>query len=118
MFVCPEQVGGLPTPREPAEIESGKTAKQVLDGEAAVLTKSGEDVTKEYIRGARIALDMCKEYGIKIAILKARSPSCGSLFVYDGSYSGSKVKGRGVTAELLIQEGIKVYNEENFPKDL
>lgn len=78
VFMCPEQLGGLPTPREPSEIEKGKTAKDVLEGKGKVLTKQGSDVTEQYVTGARRVLKFCQEMGIGIAVLKARSPSCGS----------------------------------------
>lgn len=115
VFLCPEQLGGLPTPREPAEIEKGKTAEDVLEGEGKVLTKSGKDVTKQFVLGAQRILAFCQEIGIETAILFAGSPSCGSKQTYDGTFSGTKRPGRGITAELLEQNGIKVYNEDNFP---
>lgn len=116
--MCPEQTGGLSTPREPSEVEPGKTAKDVLNGAGRVLTKSGKDLTKEYINGAKEVLELCKNLSIKIAVLKAKSPSCGSVLVYDGTFTETKISGKGVTAELLEQNGIKVYSEDNFPKDL
>jgi uncharacterized protein YbbK (DUF523 family) len=118
IFFCPEQGGGLSTPRIPSEIEYGKTSSLVLSDKAKVLSKEGKDVTKEFVNGAKMALQLCKEFDLKIAILKAKSPSCGSMKTYDGSFTGTKRKGSGITAELLKQNGIKVYNEENFPSDL
>ena len=114
VFLCPEQIGGLPTPREPAEIESGRTAKDVLNGEAKVLTVTGKDVTGQFIAGAQRILKFCQEMGVEIAILKSCSPSCGSLQTYDGTYTDTTIAGRGTTAELLEQNGIRVYNEKNF----
>ena len=74
VFMCPEQLGGLPTPREPSEIEPGKTAKNVLKGNGRVLIKTGEDVTRQFITGAQRVLKFCQQLGVKIAILKAKSP--------------------------------------------
>ena len=116
IFMCPEQLGGLSTPREAAEIEHGKTAKDVLVGKGKVLTKTGKDVTKEFVAGAKRVLKFCQEIEIKIAILKAKSPSCGSQRTYDGTFTGKKISGKGIVAELLSQNGIKVYNENNFPR--
>lgn len=116
--MCPELAGGFSTPREPAEIESGKTAKEVLDGTAKVLDKNGKDVTAEFVNGAKELLKVCKEKGIRIAILKEGSPSCGSGKTYDGTFSGQKILGRGITAELLSQNEITVYCEHNFPKEI
>ncbi len=114
VFLCPEQIGGLPTPREPAEIESGYTARDVLNGEARVLTVTGKDVTGQFVTGAQRILEFCQEMGVETAILKSGSPSCGSLQTYDGTFTDTTIAGRGTTAELLEQNGIKVYNEENF----
>ena len=114
VFMCPEQIGGLPTPREPAEIESGYTAKDVLQGDAKVLSITGKDFTEQFVTGAQRILKFCQEMGIEIAILKADSPSCGSKRTYDGSFTDIKIPGKGITAELLAQNGIKVYNEKNF----
>lgn len=118
VFLCPEQLGGLSTPREPAEIEAGKTAADVLSGEAKVLAKSGKDVTGEFVSGARRILAFCREMGIKTVILKAQSPSCGSQQTYDGTFSETLRPGRGITAELLAQNGIAIYHEENYPAQL
>ena len=118
VFMCPEQAGGMPTPREPSEIEYGKTAKDILVGAGRVLTKSGRDVTKEFVDGAKQVLALCKELGITTAVLKEKSPSCGSIKTYDGTFTGTKISGKGITAELLTQHGIQVYSEENFPDNL
>jgi uncharacterized protein YbbK (DUF523 family) len=114
VFLCPEQIGGLTTPREPSEIEIVKTAKDVLVGEAKVLTNTGKDVTEQFVVGARRILKFCQEMGVEIAILKSGSPTCGSKQTYDGSFTDTKIPGKGITAELLEQNGIKVYNEKNF----
>lgn len=113
MPVCPEQLGGLETPRDPHEILQG-TGRNVLDGNGKVVSVKGKDSTENFIKGAHEALKIAKSCNAKIAILKAKSPSCGCGTIYDGSFSGSKKEGNGVTAELLIKNGIKVYTEENF----
>jgi len=118
IFICPEQIGGLATPRVPAEIEHGKTAKDVLEGRAKVVGDDGSDVTREFVNGANETLKLCKRLGIKIAILREKSPSCGSSKVFDGTFLGNKISGHGITTELLINNGITVYSEENFPADL
>jgi uncharacterized protein YbbK (DUF523 family) len=114
VFVCPEQLGGLSTPRPPAEIVGG-TGEDVLDGRARVITKDGVDVTEQFLKGAQEALRMARLVKAEEAILKERSPSCGSALIYDGTYSGSKIPGDGVTAALLKRHGIKVYSEETDP---
>ena len=118
VFLCPEQLGGLSTPRDPAEIEAGKTAKDVLEGKGKVITRTGTDVTKQYVSGAQRLLAFCQEIGIETAILKAGSPSCGSRETYDGTFSNTMRPGKGITAELLDQGGVKVYSEENFPAEI
>ncbi|MGI6082235.1 MAG: DUF523 domain-containing protein [Limnochordia bacterium] len=102
---CPEQAGGLPTPREPAEIVGGD-GEAVLAGSAHVRTQGGMNVTEQYLRGAQAALKLCQELGIKRAVLKARSPSCGVRAIYDGTFSGATRPGAGVTAALLRRHGI------------
>lgn len=109
--ICPEMAGGLPTPRPPAEIQPTKSAEAVLNGQGKVLTIHGGDVTAEYIRGAQKALELAQKHNIRVAILKARSPSCGSKQVYDGSHSRNLIEGMGVTALLLSQHGIQVFDE-------
>ena len=96
--VCPEQLGGLATPRPPAERRDSR-----------VVTESGADVTKEYRRGAEETLKLCKLLDCQAAVLKERSPSCGRGLVYDGTFTGTLTAGDGVTAELLEQHGIPVY---------
>lgn len=105
--LCPEVEGGLSIPREAAEIIGG-SGEQVLKGLAKVKTKSGKDVTQEFISGARKALDLCQKLGIDKAILAKNSPSCGVNKIYDGSFSKSKIPGMGVCAALLNKNGIKV----------
>ena len=114
VLVCPEQLGGLPTPRAEAEIEPGGSGTKVLSGEARVLDSNGKDVTAQYLRGAREALRAARLSGAGAAILKARSPSCGSGLIYDGEFSGRLVEGEGVTAALLRKEGLTVLTEEEL----
>lgn len=115
--VCPECLGGLKTPRAPSEIESGDnlsgeglSGEDVLDGKARVLVKDGTDVTGAFLKGAYETLKICVENGAKLAILKARSPSCGCGEIYDGSFSGKLIRGDGVTAALLKRNGIEVIS--------
>lgn len=111
VMICPEMAGGLSTPRSPSEIESHGTAEAVLRFEARVLTKSGGDVSDEYRKGAQKALEFAQKHGVRCAILKAKSPSCGSHQVYDGTHSKVLIDGMGITALLLTQNGIKVFDE-------
>ena len=108
--LCPEVAGGLPTPRAAAEIPGGQGV-EVLAGKAAVITTEGEDVTEAFVSGARQALALVELHGIRLAILKANSPSCGNRLTYDGSFSGVKVEGQGVTAALLTRAGVQVFSE-------
>ncbi len=108
--LCPEVAGGLPTPRAAAEIPGGQGG-EVLDGTAAVITTDGEDVSAQFLEGARQALELVQKHGIRVAVLKANSPSCGSLLTYDGTFSGVKVNGEGVTAALLKRHGVRVFSE-------
>ena len=101
--ICPEQLGGLPTPREPSERQAD-----------AVRAKEGADVTAPFVRGAEQALHLARLYDGKAAVLKERSPSCGSGEIYDGTFSGCLVPGDGVTAALLNQNGIAVYGESEI----
>ena len=102
--VCPEQIGGLSTPREPAEIVGGD-GRDVLEGRARVLTRSGEDVTGQYIRGAEEVLKIAKMVGAKKVILKRNSPACGFNEIY---HEGRLVNGNGVCSALLIKHEIEV----------
>ncbi len=108
--LCPEVAGGLPTPRAPAEIPGGQ-GLDALNGKAPVITSEGEDVTAAFMDGAQQALALVNRHGIRIAILKANSPSCGNVQTYDGSFSGVKVEGQGVTAALLAGAGVQVFSE-------
>ena len=103
--VCPEQLGGLPTPRVPSE-------RQV----ERVVTADGRDVTAEYRRGAEAALALCLQNGCKAAVLKEKSPSCGCGQIYDGTFSRRLIAGDGVTAELFKAHGIFVCGESDAEK--
>jgi uncharacterized protein YbbK (DUF523 family) len=111
--VCPEEEGGLTTPRLPAEIIDGDGV-DVLDGGANVLDINAHDVTEPYKLGAYKTLQVAKKNGVKLAILKANSPSCGNKFIYDGTFSITLKPGKGVTAALLERNGIRVFNEEEI----
>ena len=113
--VCPEVDAGMLIPRVPAEISNG-TGIEVLNGKAKVLTKSGSDVTEYFVKGAEIALALCRKHNIKVAVLSEFSPSCGSSSIYDGRFTKTKVDGAGVTAVLLQKHGIKVFNQFELSK--
>lgn len=111
--ICPEQLGGCPTPRIPAEIVGGDGG-DVLDAKGRVMTKNGEDVTEYFIKGAREVLKIAQAMGIEKAILKARSPSCGVCSIYDGTFSGKTKNGNGVTSEILKRNGVSILTEEDI----
>ena len=113
VLVCPEEDGGLGTPRPPAEIVGGD-GHDVIAGRAKVMTEQGRDVTDEYLRGARLALDRARAAGVTTAVLKARSPSCGKGCIYDGSFTRTARTGDGVTAALLEANGISVVTDEEL----
>ena len=110
--VCPEVAGGLPVPRPEAEIQGGRGG-EVLDGKARVVSVDGDDVTANYLRGADAALAAARRTGARLAVLKARSPSCGCGEIYDGTFAGTKVAGDGVTAAALKREGLDVLSDED-----
>jgi uncharacterized protein YbbK (DUF523 family) len=110
---CPEVGGGLPVPRPAAEI-SGGSGGDVLDGRARVVTREGADVTAYFLDGARLALEQARSYGVRLAILKEGSPSCGSGRIHDGTFGGRTVAGEGVTAALLERHGIAVFAEDSL----
>ncbi|MGI9950794.1 DUF523 domain-containing protein [Moorellaceae bacterium AZ2] len=111
--VCPEKLGGLPIPRPPAEIQGGD-GWDVLQGRARVVNKEGRDVTPAFLQGARATLELARRLGAQVAILKERSPSCGTGAVYDGTFRGQTRPGSGVTAALLRCHGIKLFSEETW----
>jgi uncharacterized protein YbbK (DUF523 family) len=111
--ICPEVAGGLPVPRPSSEIFGGD-GSQVLNGLKKVINVNGQDVTKYYIEGAQKTLLLARFHKIKLAILKEGSPSCGSRYIYDGSFSKIKKSGEGVTAAVLEQNNIRVFNERQI----
>lgn len=118
ILVCPEQLGGLSTPRLPAEI-IGKSENILKDLNIndKIINKDNIDVTKQFLRGAKETLKIAKLYNISKAILKEGSPSCGVNYVYNGSFTGEKIKGRGLTAEILMQNQIEVISDVNFTEE-
>ncbi|HYF91293.1 MAG TPA: DUF523 domain-containing protein [Symbiobacteriaceae bacterium] len=111
--VCPEQMGGLSTPRLPSEIVGG-SGEDVLSGTARVVDSAGHDVTAQFIRGAAEVLELALAVGADTVVLKERSPSCGSTAIYDGTFTGAAIPGMGVTAAMLQTHGIRVSSEESF----
>ncbi|KDE74738.1 hypothetical protein FUSO7_01340 [Fusobacterium necrophorum BFTR-2] len=103
--ICPEQLGGLSTPRCPCEIQGNK-----------VMSKEGKDCTREFQEGAEKSLKLAKQWNIKTALLKAKSPSCGFGQIYDGSFSKKLITGNGLTAALLEKEGIRIFCETELDK--
>lgn len=112
--VCPELAGGLPTPRPAAEISLAAGGKAVWLNTARVVDNQGADVTAAFITGAEEALRLAQQFHIRVAILKEGSPSCGSSQIYDGSFSGKKIAGQGVTATLLREAGVHVFSEDQI----
>jgi len=111
--VCPEQLGGLPTPRVPQEIQGG-TGDDVLDNKCGVVNKDGEDVTRKFIRGAEETLKIAWQLNIKEFIAKSGSPSCGCGRIYNGTFSGKLIDGDGVTTALLRKNRIRIIPEEDL----
>ena len=105
IVICPEVMGGLPIPRIPSEILNGK-----------VINKEGMDVTNNFNKGADEAIKLVKKYNIKKALLKEGSPSCGSHYIYDGTFTSTKVDGYGVTTKKLIELGLDIYSEKEIEK--
>ena len=103
--ICPEQLGGLPTPRAPSERQGDR-----------VVSREGADVTAEYLRGAEEALRLMDFFHAEGAVLKERSPSCGKGLIYDGSFSGVLTEGDGVFAQKLRERGVPVYGESDIPR--
>ena len=111
---CPEYAGGLATPRPPAEIRGEGGGQAVWQGKAQVVNNAERDVTQEYKQGAQLCLKVMQKHHLNTAILKQRSPSCGTREIYDGSFSGVKLAGQGATAALLAQHGVALYSEEEL----
>ncbi|MDO5754953.1 MAG: DUF523 domain-containing protein [Tissierellia bacterium] len=101
--ICPEVMGGLPIPRLPCEIQ----------GEH-VFNTAGKDCTKAFQKGAEKSLEIAKKRNCSLALLKESSPSCGVNFIYDGSFTGNKIPGQGITTQLLRENGVKVFSENEF----
>lgn len=112
--LCPEIAAGFPTPRPPAEIENGKEGRDVLSGDASVSEVTGHDVTARILRGAELALEVARTKKSRFALLTDGSPSCGSTFIYDGTFSGAPRKGLGVVATLLAENGIRVFSQHRI----
>lgn len=104
---CPEELGGLSTPRDACELQN-------INGLIKVTGKSGADYTSKFFTGAELSLKLANDNGIKKAILKARSPSCGFREIYDGTFSGRRIPGNGITAGLLSENGIEIFSEESM----
>lgn len=103
--VCPEQMGGLSTPRDPAEIVGNK-----------VISNHGKDVTYEYTKGAETALHIAKVNNADAVVLKANSPSCGKGIIYDGTFTGNKIEGNGIAAKMFLDAGFSVFTENEIPE--
>lgn len=103
--VCPEQMGGLSTPRDPAEIVGDK-----------VISNHGKDVTYEYTKGAETALYIAKINNADAVVLKANSPSCGKGIIYDGTFTGNKIEGNGIAAKMFLDAGFSVFTENEIPE--
>jgi uncharacterized protein YbbK (DUF523 family) len=101
--ICPEVDGGMTVPRDPSEISAGR-----------VINIKGKDVTSFFEKGAQIALKKANDEDIKLALLKAKSPSCGHGKIYDGTFSKKLIKGNGICADLLEKNGLKIFSEEEF----
>ncbi|WIT14278.1 DUF523 domain-containing protein [Paucibacter sediminis] len=112
--VCPELAGGLPVPRPPAEVLAGAGGAKVLAGLAKVVDPSANDISAAFVTGAHHALQLAQSRRIRVAVLQEGSPSCGSGYIYDGTFTGTKVPERGVTSALLERTGVRVFSEEQF----
>lgn len=110
---CPEVAGGLGVPRPAAEIQ-GADGEAVLDGRAIVVTVDGTNVTGQFVHGASLALQAARSQNVRLAVLKDGSPSCGSEWIYDGTFSDQKTAGRGATAAQLDRHEIRVFSEQQF----
>ena len=113
IIICPEQLGGMSTPREPSEIVR-LDGEAVIKDQTSVISNKRLDVTTKFKKGAQESLKIAQIYNCKEAILKEGSPSCGSNYIYDGTFSGKKIDGVGVTTALLRSKGIKVMSEKEL----
>ncbi|MBB4478845.1 DUF523 domain-containing protein [Rhizobium etli] len=114
--ICPEMSAGMPVPRPPAEIADAATGDAVLAGTARVVEITGGDVTDEFLQAAKNAVALARETGCRYALLIDGSPSCGSAFIYDGSFSGRRLAGNGVTAAALQAAGIEVFSDHEIER--
>ena len=114
LLVCPEVMGGLPVPRLPAEIQRHGANPE----DCRVVNKAGDDVTEQFRLGAEKVLELVKAHHISTAILKGNSPSCGDKNIYDGSFTGKLISGSGVTASLLIENGVEVFSEKDVTPEM
>ncbi len=111
---CPETLGGLTAPRQPAELQGGD-GEDFWAGKATVMDQDGCDLSTEFAAGAAMVLQICRDHQIQLAILKESSPSCGSSCIYDGTFSHKRIPGCGVCAALLKQNGIRIISEKEIP---
>ena len=114
--ICPEQIGGLPTPRDACEIVGG-TGMDLISGRAMALTRLGIDVSEDLLKGAQETTHIALELRVDAAILQSRSPSCGVGMIYDGTFAHRLISGDGVTAAMLKQHGIPVWNEQDYLRE-
>ena len=113
ILICPEQLGGLTTPRDPSEINN-IDGREVLKGNSKVISCENKDVTDNFLQGARESLKIAQMYNCKKALLKEGSPSCGCNYIYDGSFTGNKISGVGVTTALFKENNIEVFSEKEL----
>ncbi|MDD4278964.1 MAG: DUF523 domain-containing protein [Candidatus Sumerlaeales bacterium] len=111
---CPEQGGGMPTPRIPSEIEHGMNSSQVLAGQAHVVNKEGHDVTAYYINGAKLIAELANRIRPSLVVMREGSPSCGVNLIHDGTFTGTKIPGCGVSACALKQLGYRIVSDTQF----
>jgi uncharacterized protein YbbK (DUF523 family) len=112
MPLCPEVMGGRTVPRAPAEIKGG-AGENVLTGKVKIIDKDNNDVTQEILNGVKYVVAAAKRMGVKIFILKTKSPTCGYGEIFDGTFTGKLVPGNGVLTDALLKEGIKIYTEKD-----
>lgn len=112
---CPEISGGLPVPRNPVELVGGD-GRDVLNGTGRCLSRDGRDYTKPFLKGAGSGLALVLDHQVELAVLKDGSPSCGRTYIYDGTFSGTKIEGKGVLAALLEDHGLPVFSEKEIGK--
>ena len=110
--ICPEQQGGLPTPRIPSELLN--RAEEIEQGKGRIISKEGVDVTHNFVKGAEEILRIARLYSVQFAVLKSKSPSCGVKSVYDGTFKGVLIDGKGYTAYLLNKSNIRLFDENDF----